>query len=535
MTAQRDLAGALLGLLLAGAACAETRLDSGYIAADTPWKTAYYVRDSGVDGPTLLITGGVHGNEPAGARAAEQIRHWPIVRGRLIVVPQTNIAGLKANTRFLPGRPAERRDLNRNFPDVEADGEETDKPRGQLAAALWRFVQEQKPQWVVDLHEGYEFNISHKPPNGKQKSVGSSIIYQQGPALDGVAERMLAAANAGVTDPERRFVLLKRGPKRTTFVSACTHHLGLHGMILETTFSRQPLSTRTAQHRAMVNVLLREIGMIDRDCRDVMRPERRPGRVAVGLFDGAGTGGDGVKRLTSLLDAAPNTTVDHVGPRQLRPATLRQFDVVIFPGGSGQKQANAIGQAGRRTVRDFVQQGGGYLGVCAGSYLCSAHYKWSLKLIDTSVFTGAREIEGVGKKQMWYRGKSTQVKMQLTREGQRIFGDVPELVNVRYHNGPIVSRRNDPDLLPFTPLAYFRSEQTLYPPQEGTMVDSPAIVGATFGQGRVISISPHPESTPGLTSMVTAAVRWVAGREAAAQQQPNKKPLKKKPQPALAK
>ena len=37
------------------------------------WETPIYVNDSGRSGPTVIVTGGVHGNEPAGASAAEQI------------------------------------------------------------------------------------------------------------------------------------------------------------------------------------------------------------------------------------------------------------------------------------------------------------------------------------------------------------------------------------------------------------------------------------------------------------------------------
>ena len=54
------------------------------------WETPIYVNDSGSSGPTVIVTGGVHGNEPAGASAAEQIRHWPIRSGKLIVIPRLN-------------------------------------------------------------------------------------------------------------------------------------------------------------------------------------------------------------------------------------------------------------------------------------------------------------------------------------------------------------------------------------------------------------------------------------------------------------
>ena len=52
-------------------AVAVETLSSGVLAKGTQWETAFYQRDSGVDGPVVLVTGGIHGNEPAGARAAE--------------------------------------------------------------------------------------------------------------------------------------------------------------------------------------------------------------------------------------------------------------------------------------------------------------------------------------------------------------------------------------------------------------------------------------------------------------------------------
>ena len=114
-------------------AVAVETLSSGVLAKGTQWETAFYQRDSGVDGPVVLVTGGIHGNEPAGARAADQIRHWPLKKGRLIVVPKANIPGLKAETRYMPGESKLLHNLNRNFPMT--DGEPG--ARGVLAKTLW--------------------------------------------------------------------------------------------------------------------------------------------------------------------------------------------------------------------------------------------------------------------------------------------------------------------------------------------------------------------------------------------------------------
>ncbi len=487
---------------------AEVSQNSGKIAKGTEWESEYYVVDSGVAGPTVLIVGGMHGNEPAGWRAAEQIRHWPIVKGKLVVVPRANAKGLAADTRYVPEQPEASRDLNRNFPEIE----DSVQPRGELAMALWKFSSQVEPDWVIDLHEGFEFNLSHSPPDGKKKSVGSSVIYRGGNEMDPLAERIIDAANATVTDADKRFSLIRRGPVETGLARACIDVLGAEALILETTFKEQPLSLRTRQHRAMVNVLLNHIGLIDRDCRGILAAPKQDGHLLIGGFDGPGTGGSKTD-LFGVIDTAADMTLHFLGGAEMRPEVLDQFDVVVFPGGSGSKQAKAISENGRAAVSGFIDAGGGYVGVCAGAYLCSSHYDWSLNLIDSSVFTGSQEIPGKGKKQMWYRGGSVDIDMQLTEAGQSIFGEVGERVMVRYHNGPIISPKADASLEDYRVLAWFRSENGLWEPQKGTMINTPAIVSGGFGEGKVISVSPHPESTEALHPIIANSIRWVAARE----------------------
>ena len=75
---------------------------TGILAKGTPFATPYYVQATDQPGPTIVITGGVHGNEPAGAYAAEQIRHWKITRGKVIVIPRSNVQALNINKLLTP-------------------------------------------------------------------------------------------------------------------------------------------------------------------------------------------------------------------------------------------------------------------------------------------------------------------------------------------------------------------------------------------------------------------------------------------------
>lgn len=479
----------------------------GKIAAGTKFETEFYQVNSGKPGPKILVVGGIHGNEPAGALAADQIRHWPIEKGQLLVIPRANVLGLSKSSRYIPKQDQPLRDLNRNFP---GDGQ-ANQARGELAVAIWKLVSEFRPDWVFDLHEGYDFNVSHKPPKGKSKSVGSSLIYFGGAEMDPFADRMKNSVNIEIKSSDRKFTTLRNGPINKSLARACSRLLKSKSMILETTYRLQPVSLRTRQHRTMVSQALLQLGVISRNCSNRIRTRRVSEKsvTAIGLFDGAGTSRAGIKNIVEIMRSQKNTELYRLCHLDFNDETLKQFDVAIFPGGSGSKQGKQIGTNGREVIREFIKRGNGVVGICAGAYLCSSHYSWSLGVVDSKVLTGVTKLEGGEIKQMWYRGKAATVKMEITKAGQDVFKDIPVNVEVRYQNGPIISPRFNPNLSDYKVLAFFRSENGLYPQQVGTMTNTPAIVSSNFGKGRVLSISPHPEATKTLKGMIVQAVQWV--------------------------
>lgn len=227
---------------------------AGVLAPDTRYATGWYVCDSGVAGPKVLIVGGVHGDETAGAGAAEQIRHWRVQRGSLLVIPRINVPALGVRRRNMPGVKTEWANLNRNFP--RAGREEA--PRGILATAVWARLKEWKPDWVIDLHEGFGVRSQ------TAQSVGSSLIPTADAETRRLAARMHTAINATIADPQKKFTLL-RLPVDGSLARAAGAHLGAHAMILETTGRGQPLSLRVKQHQVMVRALLEGLGMMTAD------------------------------------------------------------------------------------------------------------------------------------------------------------------------------------------------------------------------------------------------------------------------------
>ena len=84
-----------------------------------------------------------------------------------------------------------------------------------------------------------------------------------------------------------------------------------------------------------------------------------------------------------------------------------------------------------------------------------------------------------------------------------------EQVDVRYANGPIFAPAQDDAIEDFQALAHFRTELAENGARVGAMIDTPAILSGSLGKGRVLCISPHPESTKALHGMVRRAALWL--------------------------
>ena len=215
--------------------------------------------------------------------------------------------------------------------------------------------------------------------------------------------------------------------------------------------------------------------------------------------------------LIHILGSIPSCTWEILSPEDGRFSSnsLSRFDVLIFPGGRAHKQADALGEESRRAVQDFIRSGGGYVGICAGAFLASAQYKWSLGFVNTRTLHGDREMPGIGIRSMADRGPGS-VQIELTPEGRSIFGDRSGPLDISFSGGPVFPGPMRDDLPPCIPLAHYSTELANYAPQRGTMIGTPAIFAAPFGAGRVISISPHPETTKGAEFLVKFAVRATA-------------------------
>ena len=131
--------------------------------------------------------------------------------------------------------------------------------------------------------------------------------------------------------------------------------------------------------------------------------------------------------------------------------------------------------------------------------------------MNAKVFNVMVDVPEIGRKSMWYRGKATNVEVEVNEIGKPVLG-ISGTHLIRYQNGPILSRGDRPDLPEYSILAHFRTENGIYEAQKNTMVNAPAVVESLFGKGRVIAISPHFESTKNYGKVILDAVDHVKRR-----------------------
>lgn len=132
----------------------------------------------GGDGPTALVTAGVHGDEYEGLTIARRLiaeTGLADVRGRLVIMPGVNWPAVLARARV---SPIDRQNMNRAFPGADQNG-----PTALIADFIERVLLPQI-DLAIDLH------------SGGTKSIYAPCGYVYGMGAPDFRARKLAAAHA---------------------------------------------------------------------------------------------------------------------------------------------------------------------------------------------------------------------------------------------------------------------------------------------------------------------------------------------------
>ena len=161
-----------------------------------------YKRSAPVPGETILVIGGIQGDEPGGFNAASLlVTHYTVHRGNLWVVPNLNFESIVKRSRGVHG------DMNRKFSSVSRNDPDFDR-----IEKIKRIILDEEVGFVFNLHDGsgyYRHTYEDRLHNPRR--WGQSIIIDQESAdtvrhgrIGRLARAVSAAVNSAVEDPEHR-------------------------------------------------------------------------------------------------------------------------------------------------------------------------------------------------------------------------------------------------------------------------------------------------------------------------------------------
>lgn len=127
-------------------------------------------KESGKEGSTLLVIGGIHGDEPGGYFAPMLLaRYYKIESGNLWVVPNLNFDSIVKNSRGING------DMNRKFAKIETKDKDFD-----TVAEVKKLILNPKVDLTLNLHDGQGFYRDRQiDKNFNPKAWGQATIIDQ--------------------------------------------------------------------------------------------------------------------------------------------------------------------------------------------------------------------------------------------------------------------------------------------------------------------------------------------------------------------
>lgn len=98
----------------------------------------------------------------------------------------------------------------------------------------------------------------------------------------------------------------------------------------------------------------------------VKTAEQPAKRIRAALYLDSGSAGNGVFHWGRLLAYSPQIEAGYVNGQDIQDGKLKDYDLLVMPGGYSVRQYKSMQEKGAEKVREFIRGGGAYVGTCAG-------------------------------------------------------------------------------------------------------------------------------------------------------------------------
>lgn len=232
----------------------------------TPQELEVYKIRGRQDGPTAMLLGGIHGDEPGAYLSADLYADLVPRRGNLIIVPRANFQAV------LHGQRGPGGDMNRKFGEVKSGD-----PEARVVAVLKSLMAES--DLLLTLHDGSGFyrpvweSEQANPNRYGQCVIADTASYTRSGKtleLEKQARAAIAKVNAEIAEPLHKFhffnmetadeeSLYKEHRDSATYYALTK--LGVPAFCIETSKSLPGMDVKIRQHNLVINAFLEQYGL----------------------------------------------------------------------------------------------------------------------------------------------------------------------------------------------------------------------------------------------------------------------------------
>ncbi|MBQ9337520.1 MAG: hypothetical protein IJS14_09535 [Lentisphaeria bacterium] len=203
-------------------------------------------------------------------------------------------------------------------------------------------------------------------------------------------------------------------------------------------------------------------------------------KIRTGFYVEDGSRSCGVLFWARLLAYSPQLEVTLIDAADVRAGKLKGLDLLVVPGGSSHQQCVSLNPDGMEIVRQFVADGGAFVGACAGFH-CTLNRPERLRLLPFEYMKGAG-------------GNFAPLAVDISEKGAKLMGIKAGRYMARYSHGPIARPGKQPGEGWGEVLGVYKSTVSPVGKPGGNFFNAPAVIHGQFGKGKVIATSFHPES-----------------------------------------
>jgi glutamine amidotransferase-like uncharacterized protein len=197
----------------------------------------------------------------------------------------------------------------------------------------------------------------------------------------------------------------------------------------------------------------------------------------IGLYAGEGTAESCITATHNMFEWMGYSVV-LIDADVINTGGLSDFRVICVPGGDMYEYGNDISNAGKENIRQFVTDGGGYIGICGGAYFTGHTVYWQgdqIPMTPLALFPGTTSgpIHDIAP-----YPDCVMCKIDICDHLHPITESEPDTAWIMYCYGP----RLMPDV---------NAQVDILGVYDIT--NDPAMIAFTYGDGRVFIIGTHPE------------------------------------------